>query len=60
MRNKFSIVIIGICAFLTITFAFSVESFAKKRIVFGGGPAGGEGGGMGGVEVSRGGDGGIW
>ena len=41
MRNKFSIVIIGICAVLTITFAFSAESFAKKRVIFGGGPAGG-------------------
>ena len=41
MRNKFSIVIIAICAVLTITFAFSAESFAKKRVIFGGGPAGG-------------------
>jgi TRAP transporter TAXI family solute receptor len=42
MRNKFSIVIIGICAFLMITLVFSTDSFArKKRIIFGGGPAGG-------------------
>jgi len=41
MRNKFFAVIIGICAFSMITFAFSASSFAKKRIVFGGGPAGG-------------------
>jgi TRAP transporter TAXI family solute receptor len=41
MRNKFFTVIIGICAFSMITFSFSASSFAKKRIVFGGGPAGG-------------------
>ena len=42
MRNKFFTIIIGICAFSMITFAFSADSFArKKRIVFGGGPAGG-------------------
>jgi hypothetical protein len=41
MRNKLFIAIIGICAFSMMTFAFSVDSFAKKRIVFGGGPAGG-------------------
>jgi TRAP transporter TAXI family solute receptor len=41
MRNKFFTAIIGICAFSMITFAFSASSFAKKRIVFGGGPAGG-------------------
>ena len=40
MSKKFNL-IIGILAVLTITFAFSAESFAKKRIVFGGGPAGG-------------------
>ena len=41
MRKKFSI-LIGICAILMLTFAFSTDSFArKKRIVFGGGPAGG-------------------
>jgi TRAP transporter TAXI family solute receptor len=42
MRRKFFTVIIGICAFSMITFAFSADSFArKKRIIFGGGPAGG-------------------
>ena len=41
MRNKLFTVIIGICAFSMITFGFSADSFAKKRIIFGGGPAGG-------------------
>lgn len=42
MRNKSFAVIIGICVCLIVTFVFSTESFAaKKRIVFGGGPAGG-------------------
>jgi TRAP transporter TAXI family solute receptor len=41
MKNKLFTAIIGICAFSMITFAFSASSFAKKRIVFGGGPAGG-------------------
>ncbi|MGD1974276.1 MAG: TAXI family TRAP transporter solute-binding subunit [Desulfobacterales bacterium] len=42
MRNKFSIVIICICAFLAITLVFSTDSFARKtRVIFGGGPAGG-------------------
>ncbi len=41
MRNKLFAVIVGICAFSMITFGFSVDSFAKKRIIFGGGPAGG-------------------
>ncbi len=39
-RNLFGL-FTGICAFLAITFIFSPDSFAKKRIVFGGGPAGG-------------------
>ncbi|MEA3230515.1 MAG: TAXI family TRAP transporter solute-binding subunit [Thermodesulfobacteriota bacterium] len=41
MKQKFFNVIIGLCAFSMITFAFSASSFAKERIVFGGGPAGG-------------------
>jgi TRAP transporter TAXI family solute receptor len=42
MRHKLFTLIIGICAFSMITFAFSADSFArKKRIIFGGGPAGG-------------------
>jgi hypothetical protein len=42
MRNKYSGLMIAICAFLMITFIFSADSFAaRKRIVFGGGPAGG-------------------
>ncbi|MCP4349402.1 MAG: TAXI family TRAP transporter solute-binding subunit [Desulfobacterales bacterium] len=40
MKQKY-FVVIGICAFLAVTFAFSPYSFAAKRIVFGGGPAGG-------------------
>ena len=41
MKNRLFTVIMGICAFSLITFAFSADSFAKKRIIFGGGPAGG-------------------
>jgi len=41
MKQKFFNVIIGLCAFSMIAFIFSADSFAKKRIVFGGGPAGG-------------------
>jgi hypothetical protein len=41
MRNKLFTVIIVICAFSMITFGFSADSFAKKRVIFGGGPAGG-------------------
>ena len=41
MQNKKFNLIVVICAVLMITFAFSGESFAKKRIIFGGGPAGG-------------------
>lgn len=42
MRNKYSALMMGVCAFLMITFIFSADSFAvRKRIVFGGGPAGG-------------------
>ncbi len=41
MRHKLLAVIIGGCAFLMIIFSFSADSFAKKRIIFGGGPAGG-------------------
>ncbi len=32
---------IGICVVLTLALAFSGTALAKKRIVFGGGPAGG-------------------
>ena len=38
MRNKIFTILIAI---LMITLAFSAESFAKKRVIFGGGPAGG-------------------
>ncbi len=38
---KFKSIVVGVCALLALTFAFSADSFAKKRIVFGGGPAGG-------------------
>jgi len=40
MKNKY-FAIISICAFLMITLTFSGTAFAKKRITFGGGPAGG-------------------
>ncbi len=41
MRSKYFSVIIGVCAISMITFGFSADSFAKKRVIFGGGPAGG-------------------
>jgi hypothetical protein len=33
MRNKLFTVIIVICAFSMITFGFSADSFAKKRVL---------------------------
>ena len=41
MRKLLGITIIGICTALMVTFAFNTHTAAKKRIVFGGGPAGG-------------------
>jgi TRAP transporter TAXI family solute receptor len=41
MRSKFLAVFVGVLAFSMIMFGFSADSFAKKRIIFGGGPAGG-------------------
>ncbi|MDB4443974.1 TAXI family TRAP transporter solute-binding subunit [bacterium] len=41
MRNKYFMAMVVIFAAFTLTFAFSADSFAKKRVVFGGGPAGG-------------------
>lgn len=41
MKRTFLKLMIGLSAALMITCAFSTSSFAKKRIVFGGGPAGG-------------------
>lgn len=41
MRNKFFAITICICAALAITLTFSPDAFAKQRLVFGGGPAGG-------------------
>jgi len=41
MKKLLGITIIGICSALIIAFAFNTNSAAKKRIVFGGGPAGG-------------------
>jgi TRAP transporter TAXI family solute receptor len=41
MRNKYFTAVVIIFASLLLTFAFSADSYAKKRIVFGGGPAGG-------------------
>jgi TRAP transporter TAXI family solute receptor len=40
MKNKY-VAIFSICAFVMITLAFSGTAFAKKRVIFGGGPAGG-------------------
>jgi len=41
VKHKFFAIVTGFCAFIAITLVFSGNSFAKKRIVFGGGPAGG-------------------
>ncbi|MGB6012504.1 MAG: C4-dicarboxylate ABC transporter substrate-binding protein, partial [Desulfobacterales bacterium] len=41
MRQKIFPIIIAISAFFLITLLFSGSSFAKKRVIFGGGPAGG-------------------
>ena len=41
MRSKLLVVFVGVLAFSMIMLGFSADSFAKKRIVFGGGPAGG-------------------
>jgi len=41
MKRNLSVLLTGFCAFLAVTFAFTGSSFAKKQIVFGGGPAGG-------------------
>ena len=41
MRNRFFTLTLSVVAVLMVTMAFSAESYAKKRIVFGGGPAGG-------------------
>ncbi len=41
MKNKAFAVIAVCCAFLMVAIAFPVDSQAKHRIVFGGGPAGG-------------------
>ncbi len=41
MRSKYLVIIISICAFSMVTFGFSADSFAAKRVIFGGGPAGG-------------------
>lgn len=41
MKRTFLKLMIGLSAALMITCVFSTSSFAKKRIVFGGGPAGG-------------------
>jgi TRAP transporter TAXI family solute receptor len=38
MRNKFFIILMGICV---LALAFSGSAFAKERVIFGGGPAGG-------------------
>lgn len=41
MKSKLLVVFVGVLAFSMIMFGFSADSFAKKRIIFGGGPAGG-------------------
>ena len=41
MRHSFFNAMIGICGVFILILGFSSDSFAKKRIVFGGGPAGG-------------------
>ena len=41
MRHSFITALIGICGVFILILGFSSDSFAKKRIVFGGGPAGG-------------------
>jgi TRAP transporter TAXI family solute receptor len=41
MRNKPLTILAGICMSLILTLAFSANSFAAKRIIFGGGPSGG-------------------
>jgi len=41
MKHKFFKLVIGLCAFSMVALVFSTDSFAKKRVVFGGGPAGG-------------------
>ena len=41
MRSKLLVVFVGVLAFSMIMLGFSADSFAKERIVFGGGPAGG-------------------
>ena len=42
MKNNFFKTVLGISVVVLITLAFSTSSFAmKKRIIFGGGPAGG-------------------
>jgi len=41
MKRTFLKLMIGLCVTLMITCVFSTSSLAKKRIVFGGGPAGG-------------------
>ncbi len=41
MKFRFTTILTIVLAVLMVTFTFSADSFAKKRIVFGGGPAGG-------------------
>ncbi len=41
MKQKHLKIVLGLCAVLALTMVFVAPSFAKERIVFGGGPAGG-------------------
>ncbi|VEN73871.1 C4-dicarboxylate ABC transporter substrate-binding protein [Candidatus Desulfarcum epimagneticum] len=41
MKKSFFSMLVGLCAFLAISFVFAGGAFAKKRLIFGGGPSGG-------------------
>ena len=41
MKNKYIVISIAVCMLLAVTLVFSSNVYAKKRIIFGGGPAGG-------------------
>lgn len=41
MKSKYVVISIAICMLFAVTLVFSGDVYAKKRIIFGGGPAGG-------------------
>lgn len=41
MKNKLLIMVFGVCLSAILSLALSADSYAKKRVIFGGGPAGG-------------------